>query len=442
MYHDRSDKYKRSHKALNPIDPNLYKESTGYKTIEELKVLAEPLENKKWLSINSTFEGGGVAEMLYSVVPLARGLGLDARWYCMEGDDDFFTITKKLHNLIQGVDQQLSIKDLLYTYIENTKSNFHDHEIMGDLVVVHDPQPIASIMHGNYKGNIVWRCHIDTTDANQAIWNFLVPYINHYHGAIFTSEKFVKEGIRTPVYNITPCIDPLTQKNTQYSKQEAVEIVTPLANEHDIDLDRPIVLAVSRYDIHKNQPSIVKAFQKMKKDPDVKKIKPLLVLVGNLASDDPEGQGQFENIKELIGGDPDVRALLNIPDNDRNIGALMRLANHFVHVSTKEGFGLVVTEAMWQGAPVIGSRVGGIVKQVIDGKTGYLVEPMDVDAIAMNMKKILLDGDMRNQLSETAVTHVQQNFLLPVLVRNYIILMRYLLKIDKNPPFFQCSSGQ
>ncbi|MCF8304719.1 MAG: glycosyltransferase [Bacteroidales bacterium] len=437
MYHDLSTKYKGKYPPLDGIDVKLYEEAIGEQGVEELKQLAAPLENKTWAHVNSTFEGGGVAEMLRSIVPLIRGLGINSKWYCLEGSNDFFVITKKFHNLIQGVHQEYSAKDLLETYIETNKKNFTNNPIIADMTVVHDPQPSASIVHGEYLGKTVWRCHIDTSAANELIWNFLLPYINHFDASVFTMNDFVKPGVRIPAYKITPAIDPLNVKNNQYSRETALKVLEPLAMRYNIDLERPMILAVSRYDIHKNQKTIVDAFKDLKKDPEIKRMNPILVMVGNSASDDPEGQAMYDQIVETIDGDEDIYPLLNIENNDMNIGALMRVANHYVHVSTREGFGLVVTEAMWQGCPVIGSKVGGIVEQVIDHETGFLVEPLEAGQITSYMKYFLQNPVIRNNMAEKAVEHVRNNFLVPTLVKKYLHLMRYLLEIDKEPPIFK-----
>lgn len=433
MYNDRSEKYlKDGHSRLDAIDIDEYKDALGKRQLEEIKIVANSLENKSWAHVNSTFEGGGVAEMLRSVIPITKGLGIDCIWHCLEGNDDFFAITKGFHNAIQGVRQDFTMNDLLDTYVAVNEKNFENYNVKADMILVHDPQPLASVVHGRYDGKLLWRCHIDTTEADQHIWNFLLPYINNFDMAVFSHEDFVRKGIKAPVIKITPAIDPLSPKNRQRTHEEALNTLGPLLNEHDIDPDRPMILAVSRYDIHKNQKTIIKAFKEFKNDPEVKKKNPILVMVGNLASDDPEGQGMYDNILELIDNDPDIYALLNIPNNDENIGALMKIADVFVHISTKEGFGLVVTEAMWQGTPVIGSSVGGIRLQVIDGNTGFVVDPFDEKKIVSYLKYMITDKDERDKMGINAMEHVRENFLIPTLVKNYLNLMRLMLRTDSS----------
>jgi trehalose synthase len=435
MYDDQNEKYVSQYGELKPVDIEKYMLIIGAREVEEIKRLSGLLHGKTWCHVNSTFEGGGVAEMLKSVVPLAKGLGINCKWYSIEGNDNFYSITKRFHNIIQGLDQHFTIEDLLDTYLETNRKNFENLRIVSDMTVVHDPQPCASIVHWNYEGKMIWRCHIDTSEANELIWNFLLPYINNYDGSIFSQREFVKHGIKKPVYQITPAIDPLTLKNRQRSTEEALDTLSFFWSQYNIDPGRPIILAVSRYDVHKNQGQIIRAFKKLKKDKSVRDLKPILILIGNSATDDPEGMEMYKKIKEATDGDPDIYPLLNIENNDENIGALMKIAKIFIHISTKEGFGLVVTEALWQGTPVIGSSVGGIKQQVINGKTGYLVNPGNLNDIVIFMKYLLNASDERERLGYNAIEYVRENFLITTLIKKYLILMRFLLGIDF--PYFR-----
>ena len=413
-----------------------YEPYIGQERVDTLKHLAGAVEGRGWANINSTFVGGGVAEMLRSVIPLACSLGVQARWSTIRGHDAFFQITKKFHNTLQGVAQLISLQEIFETYLDNLIANTQNAQIESDLIIVHDPQPAALIMHGVLMGNVLWRCHIDTSTPNPTVWRFLAPYINQYAGAIFTMPEFVGPGLQIPQYQITPCIDPHAEKNRQYTEDQAKDILSPLFQQHHIDPDRPILAAISRYDIHKNQASILKAFKRLREeqayDPS-----PYLIFLGNTATDDPEGEGLLAQLKAQAGDDPNIHFWVNVENNDQVVGSLMRLARGFVHVSTREGFGLVVSEALWQGTPVIGSRVGGIVQQVVDGKTGYLVEPLDVEAIATKMARILDDPEQTAQLGKQAQAHVRQNFLLPELVRRYLTLLRYYTGVDQTRPTFR-----
>ncbi|MBN1872471.1 MAG: glycosyltransferase [Candidatus Omnitrophica bacterium] len=435
MFDDRSRKYKNQYVSLKSVDIEKYEPFVGKHMIDELKWISEPLRNKVWANINSTFVGGGVAEMLQSEVPLARSLGIDCRWFVIEGSDSFFSVTKKFHNMLQGIDQPITLQEIFHAYLDTIDENTRNVRVVGHMVVVHDPQPAAIIMNGNVYGHILWRCHIDTTNASRRIWRFLLPYINQYWGAIFTTEEFIRTPLQIPTYKISPSIDPLRVKNKQYSRKEALGNLSSLLDKNDIDPDRPIVLAVSRFDVHKNQKSIIKAFKLLKNEFKGKK-RPQLVIVGNSATDDPEGQKMYEDIIYEAGEDKDIYIFLNVKDNDRVIGSLMTIADCFIHISTKEGFGLVVTEALWHGTPVIGSKVGGITKQIIHKHNGFLVEPYDYSGIAKSIKELIQDKDMRKELGKNAIEYVREHFLLPQMLYKELILMRYYLEIDnKIPPF-------
>jgi trehalose synthase len=434
MFDDRSRKYKNVYVPLKPVDVNKYEPFVGKHMIDELRWLAEPLRNKVWANINSTFVGGGVAEMLQAEVPLARSLGIDCRWFVIEGSESFFSVTKKFHNLLQGVDQDISLEEIFHAYLDTIDENTRNIRVVGHMVTVHDPQPAAIIMNGNVYGHIVWRCHIDTSNASRRIWRFLLPYINQYWGAIFTTDEFVRSPLQIPTYKISPSIDPLRVKNRQYAKKEALHILGALFHKSNIDPDRPIVLAVSRFDIHKNQKSIIKSFKLLKDQ--MKKKKPQLIIVGNSATDDPEGMKMHEEITKEADGDKDIHIFLNVRNNDKVVGSLMSLADCFVHISTKEGFGLVVAEAMWHGTPVIGSKIGGITKQIQHRHNGFLAEPFDFSTIARYMKELIEDKTMRRELGKNAIEYVREHFLLPQMLHKELILMRYYLEIDnKIPPF-------
>lgn len=413
-----------------------YEAVIGRSAMDELRRLAEPLAGHGWVNVNSTAMGGGVAEMLRSAVPLARSLGVDARWCTIRGNREFFQVTKKFHNLLQGAGSPISLEEIFGAYLDTIDENACNTFIASDLTVIHDPQPAAMIMNAPILGNVIWRCHIDTSVPDRTVWRFLLPYVNHCDGAVFTMREFVGPGLKIPVYEIMPCIDPLAEKNRHYTRAEALDILQPLFQAHGVDPERPIFAAISRYDVHKNQGTILKAFQRLREarrwDP-----KPYLLFIGNTASDDPEGDAVLNELRLQAGDHPDVRFWVNVEDNDRVVGALMSIARGFVHVSTREGFGLVVTEALWQGAPVIGSRVGGIKRQVIDGVTGYLADPLDVDAIASHMATVLEDGEAAAELGRQGREHVRRNFLLPELVKRYLILMRYHSRISSDLPSFR-----
>jgi trehalose synthase len=415
--------------TLGEFDPSLsvpmeeYEPYIGRGRVEDLRRLAGSLQGKRWINVNSTLRGGGVAEMLQSLVPLARGLGVDARWLVIPGSDEFFRITKTFHNLLQGMETSVPVEDIFHTYLEISRERGRDLELSGHMVEIHDPQPLAMMQAGEVNGSMVWRCHIDTSSPHPALWRLFLPYINRCAGAVFTMPEFVGPGLDLPLYQITPSIDPRAEKNRQYSRDEALSILEPLFQQHGVDSGRPILAAVSRYDVHKNQETILAAFKRLKETKRANR--PYLIFLGNTASDDPEGDAVLASLRELAGDDPDVHFWVNVDDNDRVVGALMKAARAFAHVSTKEGFGLVVTEALWQGTPVIGSRVGGIKEQVIDEQTGYLVDPLDVEAIADRMERLLDHPSEATRLGAQGRRYVQERYLLPEMLRRYLLLLHF-----------------
>ena len=418
------------------VRPEDFTPYIGLERVEELKRLAAPLEEKGWANVNSTLIGGGVAEILRSAIPLARSFGVDANWYIIKGSNEFFKVTKKFHTMLQGIEQTITLKEIFNAYLNTINENAQNLFIAADLAVIHDPQPAALVMNGVIFGNVLWRCHIDTSSPNDIIWRFLLPYINHCAGAIFTMPEFIGPGLHIPIYQITPCIDPLSEKNTNYSNEQSLNILAPLFNEYNIDPNRPIIAAISRYDIHKNQATILKAFKRLCKE---KKLNPppYLILMGNTATDDLEGGSMLKKLKKIADEDHNIRFWVNVKNNDKVVGALMNIAKAFVHVPTREGFGLVVSEAMWQSTPVIGSSIGGLKQQIINGKTGYIVDPLDDTAIASYMERVLENPEEVKFLGENAEKHVRANFLLPELIKHYFILLRYYTRIDKDLPNFR-----
>ena len=421
------------------VTPDDYQPYIGKEGVDRLKRLADPVRGKSWASLSSTFQGGGVAEMLQSVIPLVRSMGIEASWSVIEGPQEFFQVTKKFHNLLQGVAQPITLEEIFGEYLATIEANAKRANIAADMIIVHDPQPIGLTASGAFVGNVLWRCHIDTSAPNPTLWRFVLPYINQCAGAIFTQPEFVGAGLNVPVYQIAPCIDPLVDKNQLYNEREALGTLDPLFTAHGVDPERPILAAISRYDIHKNQAMILEAFGKLREERTYPK-PPYLIFLGNTAPDDPEGEGMLASLREQAGDDPDVRFWVNVADNDRVVGALMHLARSFIHVPTREGFGLVVTEALWQGTPVVGSNVGGVTRQVVDGETGYVVNPHDVEAIASRMARVLDDPEEAEALGKGGRERVRRNFLLPELVSRYLTLLDYYSGVSDTLPHFRLDS--
>ncbi len=429
--------HKNEYVVTEHLDIDAYQPVVGRNSVDELRRLAEPLQGKTWVNVSSTFVGGGVAEMLQRVLPFTRALGINTRWLLLHGSEEFFKVTKKFHNMLQGMEMPITLEEIFNAYLGVIDENAKNMFIASHLVVVHDPQPAALIINGGIYGNTLWRCHIDTSNANRLIWKFFLPYINLYSGVIFTMREFAGEGLQVPIFEIAPCIDPIRGKNRECSRSEALSVLSDLFGKYRIDADRPIVVAVSRYDIHKNQKGIVRSFKLLKEKYRNKKNPPILILLGNSAPDDPEGGLMLEEIEREIDEDPDIYTWVNVENNDQVVGALMHAAKVFVHISTREGFGLVVSEAMWQGTPVIGSRIGGSKSQVLNGKTGFLVDPEDYRVIASKIEYLLEHADEAIAMGQNAKEHVRRHFLLPRLIRDYLMLMRYYIRIDNEPPRFR-----
>ncbi|MFH1799243.1 MAG: glycosyltransferase [Candidatus Omnitrophota bacterium] len=440
MFDDRNKEFKNVYVDLNPVRLSDYEPFVGKAFLERLQKIAEPLQNKIWANVNSTCVGGGVAEMLQGIIPFARGLGIDGRWFVLEGSEEFFRVTKKFHNLLQGIQQPIALEEIFHAYLDTLSENTKRIKIIGDVITIHDPQPAAMIMSGILFGHTFWRCHIDTSRASRRIWRFLLPYINHYSGAIFTAKEFIRENLQIPAYEITPSIDPLRKKNREYTRKEALNNLHGLFKANGIDPERPIIAAVSRYDVHKNQKGIIRSFRLLKEKIG-KKHSPVLIMIGNSATDDPEGAAMLESIREEANGASDIHLFVNIENNDIIVGSLMAAATCFVHLSTREGFGLVVSEAMWQKTPVIGSAVGGIQKQIVDGVNGFLVEPDDYELTALRMQECVENPELRNRMGAEAKEFVRKRFLLPVMMEKELALIRYAVEIDKKMPPFRINGA-
>lgn len=352
----------------------------------------------KILHINATRNGGGVAELLTSLIPSLQGDGYDVEWFVPDFPEDFFVITKKFHNALQGVDQDISLSEIA-RYLEVCESIELPE---ADLYIMHDPQVLPIPIPGTAKK--VWRIHIETTEAEKVLASILIPYINKYDGIITTDKKYIAgKGITIPEYEINPTIDLATPKNQQHTGDYAQKHL-------DLPIGVPIIAGVSRFDPHKGQEDTIRAFQALN-HPTAH-----LVILGNSASDDPEGGAIFQYLKTRYASSK----IHIIQMNDiRAVGSLMALADVFVHPATKEGFGLVVSEAMNQGTPVIGGNTGGIPKQIIDG-TGYLIEPTNIEAITEKMQYLLDNPKIAKKMGEKARAHVQANFTLTQLKESHI----------------------
>ncbi|MFQ5794151.1 MAG: glycosyltransferase [Candidatus Bipolaricaulia bacterium] len=387
-----------------------YQEIVGNSVIEELRALAEPLAGVSLLHINATRAGGGVAEMLLSLVPLFNDLGLETRWEVIEGTERFFETTKRFHNALQG--NRIEIPEaLLEEYRRVNRENAKRLDLSADVVVIHDPQP-AALIAARPNSNWVWRCHIDLSAPDRDVWGFLSEYVKRYAAAIFSLEEF-SQDLPIPEWIIPPSIDPLSDKNKELDKAQ----IEAVYERHRIPRDKPVLLQVSRFDRFKDPVGVVEAYRLAKKEVDCR-----LVLAGGGAADDPEGVEVLADVREAAGDDPDIHILDLPPDSHIEINALQRGADVVIQKSTKEGFGLTVTEGLWKGKPVVGGAVGGIKLQIIDGKTGYLVR--SVAETAEKVLVLLRDPEWAKQLGEAGREHVRERFLITRHLKDYLQLIR------------------
>ena len=396
---------------MEPQGIERYAPLVGEERVVEIVRAARPLLGLRVLHISSTFHGGGVAGMLRTLIPLMCDVGLDADWSLLYGTPDLFGITKSLHNALQGEGIQLSEEDFeLYL---NINAFFARHTpLFHDVVVVHDPQPLPMIRYVKKGKPWVWRCHIDLSGPDEGVWERLKPFALRYDAGVISSEAFRKPDLPLPTYVIPPAIDPFSDLNRELS-QEAID--RKLA-EYGLSSDKPLILQVSRFDKWKDPLGVLEVFRRVRKEVDAQ-----LVLLGNMAADDPEGPQIFKEVSARAEGLPDVH-LITATD-ELLVNALQRAASVVLQLSLREGFGLTVSEALWKGTPVVATNVGGIPLQILDGKTGFLVSPRDYDKAAERVVQILRDPDLGKELGEAGRNHVRENFLITRLLRDWLNLL-------------------
>ena len=392
-----------------------YRKAVPRGTIDLLKCLAEQVKGKRVLHVNSTKLGGGVAEILRSLMPLLQDVGLDARWEVISGNEEFFNTTKAFHNALQGQEQHLSQR-MLQNYIEVNRENARRLSFDADYVVIHDPQPAALGESRLSKGKWIWRCHIDISRPQWKVWTFLRQFVAKYDAAIFSLPRFAQR-LPIPQYLIYPSIDPLSDKNRELSEMEQARILSRL----NISTEKPILLQVSRFDRFKDPLGVIQAYHLVKKHHDIQ-----LVLAGGGATDDPEGEAVLSEVREAARDDPDIHILLLPPDANLEINALQRAATIVLQKSLREGFGLTVAEAMWKGKPVIGGFAGGITVQLVYGLTGFTVN--SVEGAAFRIHYLLENPEVMTKMGEDAREFVRQNFLITRHLGDWLALMSYLGK--------------
>lgn len=383
-----------------------YERFIGSQAMERICQKAEKLSGFHVAHVSSTYYGGGVAALLSSLTLLMNSAGIKAGWRVMQGSPDFFGITKKMHNALQGGQINLSErKKQLYEEIvyENVVRNHLDH----DMVIVHDPQPLAMIRHYPKRCPWVWRCHIDLSRPDPNLWEYLSEYVEDYD-AVIVSIKEYEQRLKTPQLFFMPAIDPFSITNRDFSEQEVQERL----DHHGIPTDLPLVVQISRFDRWKDPEGVIKAFKKARKE-----VQATLVLLGNVATDDPEGVEVYESLLDC----QEERILILSREDTALVNALQRRAAVVLQKSIREGFGLTVAEAMWKGTPVIGGNVGGIRYQIADGVNGFLVS--SVDEAADRIVQLLKDDDLCRRMGAKARESVREGFLLSRLLEQYLDMM-------------------
>jgi len=391
-----------------------YASIVGEQKISEIREIAAKLAGKSVCHINSTSFGGGVAEILHRLVPLMQDVGLKADWRLLQGSDEFFNVTKAFHNGLQGMDIPLT-DEMKKIYLENNEANARMLEVHHEFVVVHDSQPAAILNYQKSKaGKWVWRCHIDLSKPNPAFTGFIVPIVSRYDSLIFTMNQYVPESLKPrKVAIIPPSIDPLSDKNKPLSE----DVIFSKLAKYDIDPERPIITQVSRFDPWKDPLGVIDAYRMVKKEiPNVQ-----LLLIASMAKDDPEGWNYYEKTARHAGDDRDIHLLTDLKGvGDIEVNAFQRASNVVLQKSTREGFGLTVTEALWKEVPVIGGNVGGIPLQIIHGENGFLVN--NVQETAEKTLYLLKHPTEAKKMGAKGKEHILKNFLITRHLEDYLKL--------------------
>ena len=393
-----------------------YTHIVGKDLTEQIRELAEPLKGKRVLHVSATAFGGGVSEILYTLVPLMRDVGVDAHWHVIFGKEEFFNATKLLHNALQGAEETLS-DEQWEIFDEINAMNAEGLQGEWDVVIVHDPQPIGLRRGALAKGGKwIWRCHIDLSTPNPAPIERLLPMIEEYDASVWHMEQYVPNDMgrhREAVKIMPPAIDPLSPKNMAFSPEDAAFV----CRQFGIDVDRPLITQVSRFDPWKDPIGVIDAYREVTEQlPEAQ-----LAMVGSMATDDPEGMEYFQKTFEYAGGDEDIKILSNL----NNVGAIevnafQSQSDVCLQKSIREGFGLTVTEALWKGRPTVAGNVGGIPLQIEDGVSGFLVD--SPSECAQRCVEILRDPGLGKQLGREGKEHARRRFLTPRLLRDWLQL--------------------
>jgi len=395
-----------------------YLDVVGDEKVASILKQASRLYGKHFVHMNSTYQGGGVAEMLTTLVPLTNDSNVDAGWRILHGNSDFFAITKQFHNAMQGGPLKLTdAKREIYLDTNREFSIFThlDH----DAVIIHDPQPLPLIRNYQKSQPWIWRCHIDISEPNPELWEFLKQFIIRYDVAIISSEAYRKPDLPVEQRVIEPAINPLSAKNEDLTDEHIASIL----DNFDIPTDKPFITQISRFDPWKDPLGVLEVYRRVRKKVDCR-----LVLCGSMASDDPEGYDVYEKVRQEA--DPMIRSgdvILITYQSNIMVNAIQRAASVIIQKSQREGFGLTVTEGLWKRRPVVASNVGGIPLQIEDGKTGFLLEPDDYDGFAERVIQLLESPGDAREMGRLGREHVRERFLITRLLSDYLDLVADVL---------------
>ena len=396
-----------------------YVDIVGKGVIASIYKKASKLYGKHIVHINSTYQGGGVAEMLNTLVPLMNDVGLDAGWRILHGNPDFFTITKEFHNGLQGQPIKLN-HSKIEQYINTNRIFSKFTHLNHDCVIIHDPQPMPLINYFKKRQPWIWRCHIDLSHPNETLWNFLSKFAIKYDNIIISNTAYKKTDCPIPQKIIFPAIDPLSLKNHPLTQKE----INACIKKFNIPTDKPLITQISRFDKWKDPAGVLEVFERVKEKIDCR-----LILCGSMASDDPEGILIYEKIKRKAAKyikKNDV--ILLTVENNMLVNVLQTISHVIMQKSTREGFGLTVTEAMWKGTPVLASNIGGIPLQIIDGENGFLCEPLDYDGFAEKIFEIFKSPSLVEHIKLKARESTRKNFLITRLLSDYLDLLINIFK--------------
>jgi trehalose synthase len=415
-------------KFFYPLRIEQYEELIGTEAVERIMLKAKRLHDLRVVNVSSTFYGGGVAEILSSLTLAQSAIGIRADWRLIQGSPDFFSVTKKLHNALQG--GEIDLTEMKKHHYEQIV--FHNSlrmNIDADVVVVHDPQPLPLVTHFRHGCPWIWRCHIDLSRPNQEAWDYLRGFVEQYDAVVMSLPEY-GQRLEVPQLFFTPAIDPFSVKNRELNDAE----ITDRLEHYGIPDDLPIVAQISRFDRWKDPQGVIEAFRIARRQVDA-----TLVLLGNVATDDPEGQQVFESLL----GCKEERILILTAEDSALVNALQRRAAVVLQKSLREGFGLTVTEAMWKGAAVIGGDCGGIRRQIEDGVSGFRVST--VEQAAERIVQLLKDADLRRRMGAAARESVRKDFLMSRLLEQYLDLFtafepRFSLRHQNNLPGSQIES--